>query len=351
MVAVPGNSLLQRWRLDHPERECVVRLPTENPLRQLLMGSNSAGPLVLWSDGPVMLYDVEAMAPVKRSGEVLSGSPHYGFRLRIAADGRTLVGWHGGISGQRYAVMHLEGDRTTIGKSPDGFSHAGHWAQPTADGRLLLRSGGQFYTGDLRRVAAGSFDGCHLLPCADPRFFLAIRHDGQRTILDVCSTQDRRSVVRIDDLGAFMNTDLPRQWGAQRRQPRLRLVPSAGVLILLPPDDQHIVVRRLDLEAAAVAGGACHVVSLPPLAAVRGQEYRYDLEVWSGDGRPRFALETAPEGMAVSRQGRLTWEVPAERAGDRVPVIVSVRDRKGNEALHSFDVNISSTTRSNASAR
>jgi hypothetical protein len=42
--------------------------------------------------------------------------------------------------------------------------------------------------------------------------------------------------------------------------------------------------------------------------------------------------------MTVSKTGVVQWDVPAQRAVGNVRVAITVRDGKGKEALHVFDL-------------
>jgi hypothetical protein len=60
--------------------------------------------------------------------------------------------------------------------------------------------------------------------------------------------------------------------------------------------------------------------------------------VYARHGELSYALDVAPPGMTVSKTGVVQWDVPAQRAAGNVRVAITVRDGKGKESLHVFDL-------------
>src|SRR5262249_17061663 len=155
----------QRWDLRGGQREKATPLDEERPIRMAVMGSNSDGPLMLWSDGKVQPWDVARMKPLVVEGLTLGGDPRWGFDLRVSADGQTFIGWATVISDRHYGVMHLRNGEAINLASPDGHTFNGHWAMPSADGSLVFRYGPGIYDGDnMKILAADSFKDAVLLP-------------------------------------------------------------------------------------------------------------------------------------------------------------------------------------------
>ena len=79
-----------------------------------------------------------------------------------------------------------------------------------------------------------------------------------------------------------------------------------------------------------------YVKSVPPSRFKAGSEYRYQLVVRSRKGGIKYKLQDGPDKMSLSTDGLLTWEVPADFAGDEADVIVAVSDETGQEIFHTF---------------
>jgi hypothetical protein len=344
MVVLPGQRVIQRWDLHTFQREKLAEVPDDRPVRLALMGCNSHGPLLLWGGGDVLLWDVERMQPMAVNGKVLNGDPQWGFTARVSADGQAFVGWHGGISGQRYALMRLDGRRTTIIASPDDHTFNGHWAQPTADAGLVLRfESGAVYSGDMKVISAEWFRGAVLVPTEDPRFILAVRQgkDGKDDV-EICTSADRQPVYTVKGVEKMTGSSLNSNWGYVFGEPRVHYVPSANVLLTLPESNDRVVVRPLDLMEGLDRSGEPYlfVASVPRTRVATGTTYAYRLDVRSKAGGVTYKLESGPAGMTLSPAGELRWDVPARQDGKVPRVVITVRDASGKEVLHAFEITV-----------
>jgi hypothetical protein len=100
------------------------------------------------------------------------------------------------------------------------------------------------------------------------------------------------------------------------------------------------VLRPFDLMAELDASGRDYlfVASVPPTHVQRGRSFSYPLEVRSRHGGLTYALDVAPKGMTITKEGVVQWEAPAKLGGGPIRVAVTVRDGRGKEALHVFDL-------------
>ncbi len=76
--------------------------------------------------------------------------------------------------------------------------------------------------------------------------------------------------------------------------------------------------------------------SAPRTEITPRREWRYQIEALSNQGGLTYKLDFAPEGMAVSSDGLVTWQVPAKINAEGERVIVVVGDKSGAETFHSF---------------
>jgi hypothetical protein len=342
LVVLPGQKLLQRYDLKTFEREKMVPLAGEKPVVTAQMGCASRGPLLLWTGTTMTFWDIERLEKKDVKGKLFQSDGSYGLAIRVSADGRTFVGWTAGLTGQQYDRLRLDGETATVALSPDGHSFNGHWAQPSADGNLIFRHGGGLYTGEMKPIAADWLKGSALLPCEDPRFFLAVRRGtGDHDELLICTSTDQRPVFTLQDLDR-MTASMPyTRWGYVEGEPRVHYLPSASILLSLPESNDRVVVRAFNLLDALKKSEADYlfVASLPRTRVRAGTQYAYNLDVQSSAPGVNYTLENGPEGMAVSHTGELRWDVPAEAAGP-VRVVVSVRNRAGKEVFHTFDLTV-----------
>jgi hypothetical protein len=110
--------------------------------------------------------------------------------------------------------------------------------------------------------------------------------------------------------------------------------------MILPSSNDRVIIRRFDLDKAlAKTGGDWLVVaSNPPTGFVRGQPYTYAIDVRASHKPLRFALETAPAGMTISADGKISWQPAANLSSDRVPVVVSITDSTSKLRRHCFAI-------------
>ena len=339
MVVLPGGRIVQRWSLTDFQREKTVAVPNSFDVRKIVMGSNSQGPLLLFSKTNGILFDIDRMKQIKVEGGMLTGHRKWGLNISVSADGRTMMGWIDSGSGATHSMMRIDGNRTTLSRGQGGL-YGDHWVQPNSDNSLVLTNGGALYTPDLKRISADWLSGHNLHPTEDPRLFIATRGTGNKSEILICTSADRRVIYTHKGLSEMPGLK------AIAGEPRVRYLSNAHALLTLPDTNDRIVARKLDLMQALEASEQKYlfVLSFPRAAAVPGMRYRYPLEVKSKLGGLSYTLESGPEGMMISDEGVVQWNVPVNMAGKSVPVIITVKDRDGRETFHSFDLKVSKRT-------
>jgi len=102
----------------------------------------------------------------------------------------------------------------------------------------------------------------------------------------------------------------------------------------LPNDKLHLY--KFDLGAALEKSGVNYlfVASRPP-GAEPGKVYKYTVAVKSKKGGVKAKLDAGPEGMKVTEDGTVTWNVPNDFTGGE-SVILTTSDKGGQEVFHTF---------------
>ena len=124
---------------------------------------------------------------------------------------------------------------------------------------------------------------------------------------------------------------------------RYHFLPAAKALVTIPPTNDQVVVRRLDVMESLRKSGVDYlfVTSTPPRAVSRGETLTYRLEACSSRGAPKFVLESGPDGMSLTHGGELKWAVPSDYAGENpTTVIISATDGSGQQTFHTFHLRI-----------
>jgi hypothetical protein len=187
------------------------------------------------------------------------------------------------------------------------------------------------------------------LPATDPAYYLGVRGlsdggapssgaevtlyaaDGTR-LLTIGALEEMEAVRRDEDTIAHDFTV----------DKRFHFVPAAKLLITVPPTDDRLVLRKLDPASSLDQpdGPECFVTSARLLRARVGGSLIHRIEVRSKARDIRFRLEEGPEGLAVSRDGRLTWKPPESAAGSTVRVRVVVAAPSGSEQIHRLTIRV-----------
>ncbi|MCC5619596.1 putative Ig domain-containing protein [Nostoc sp. CHAB 5836] len=84
--------------------------------------------------------------------------------------------------------------------------------------------------------------------------------------------------------------------------------------------------------------------SQPPKNIALGQTYLYTVQASDPNYDPlTISLETAPQGMTIDQQGRITWQPGATQIGSN-PVNIKVSDDRGGVITQAFNIDVVSST-------
>ena len=343
VVVLPGQKLIQRFDLSTFKRDKIAAIPGKGVTKQAHMGANSNGPLLLINDR-CTLVDIETLQAITPKTGGLPGGRNP--RIRISHDGY-YVGWiETGIGPVPYHLTRMMGEYITT-KKFSSTSNAVRWAEPTADGSLVMINGPGVYDTNLNQLTSADLAGLRLFSTVDPRFFFGVRYfehpqRGNLTEVVICTTADRRVIYRFPGFAEMAprgntnqrnNISRDLMWG----KTQFHYVPWAGI-IAAAKDQQKIILQKFNLESALKSAGKkfLYVDSVPPNSASRGSTVRYQISCKSSHGNVKYKLESGPLGMKVSDDGKLEWNVPVTAPQKKVQAIVSIQDTAGQNILHSI---------------
>jgi fibro-slime domain-containing protein/RHS repeat-associated protein len=84
--------------------------------------------------------------------------------------------------------------------------------------------------------------------------------------------------------------------------------------------------------------------SQPPKNIALSQTYLYTVQASDPNYDPlSYTLETAPQGMTIDTQGRITWQPGATQLGSN-PVSIKISDGRGGVVTQAFNIDVVSTT-------
>jgi S1-C subfamily serine protease len=349
MILQPATNLVHRFDLHTHQREATALLPVNGIIRGACLGSASSGPLVLFAShhgaswpwgGQLYFVDIQKLKFIEMGWT--NQRPQPGFEsseLRASADGSVIGMW----PTQGGPFMSLVRTGNAI-RAYQEHSVAGYLV-PGPDGKVLYTGSG-LYTNELKALDPGARDQREVrrfLPADQGNYYLSLQLAGGRSTASVYLAGNSRPLATLPDIGLPL--------GNAREQAllqtllldkRVHLVPAAKLLIIIPPGDTRLMLYRFDVEEELEKSGINYlfVLSEPPRLARRGTTYAYQLAIKSKAGALTYKLDSGPQGMALSEAGKLTWPVPAEFSEDETDIIITIRDKTGQECLHTFKVRV-----------
>jgi S1-C subfamily serine protease len=190
-----------------------------------------------------------------------------------------------------------------------------------------------------------------VLPTADPALTLHVRQSS-RMVAQRPQAFASVSVVLPGGKELLTIDELPElskiwTWSSDNNQERLTrdkrftFDTASQRLLVIPPENDGIVSRKLDLEGAFNRLGGAPVVTSPTLLwATSGQEFRHQIKARSRAGGLKFRLSgtLAPPGLSVASDGVVTWKVPPKSSGTEVTAVVTIRDAAGQETTSALKI-------------
>jgi hypothetical protein len=382
VLVFPEERLIQRWDLATLTREVTKPSPIHGRVKAIAMGSDSDGPILAhWTldqgSNPFQpewfsFIDPEGLKVLKvrtllsgqfqnvqrqaSSGGALQMTAHFTTpnmecRIRASADGRLFGLWRSSTSPAGFLTIALDGKTVE-----SYYDHADYGAlSPGPDGRLIFTGlGGVREPGGkpVVRVPEGAGPRTMYLPTPDPLYFLAI--DGLQVYgnqqpaaigIAVQLSGSDTPVVRLNGLGEM--DELPRAQGQNRWRDlpldrRFFWVPSANLLITIPPSNDQLVLRRFDVAQALEQkeGDYLLVTSPSTVSAKAGQDFKHQVAVKSRKGSVTYSVSSGPDGMAISPAGEVTWRVAPKYEGEGLDVVLTIGDASGQEIFHTLRIRV-----------
>lgn len=351
-----SNDVLERWSLKKLTKERVVKPPFQGIAKSLITGNVTEGPVIaLWAQGSdalsrcqFMSIDVATLQGNRL--EAKGGRLHVSFRdathLRMSADGSVFGMWATSHSPQGLNSVRVQGNQL-IGLNK--HTSVGH-VVPGPSGMHLFTGLGGVFTNELNAKSANSRSNIPCVPTSHSNFYVTVPAEpgaqrnmgrnpfkGIRSSLNVVSSQS--VLTDLPDLG-LGSDDSNRSWTTSdfSLDKRVHFHVQAGLLATVPFTNDKVLLQKVDLEETLRKSGTDYffIMSVPERTFVAGQRYEYQCSVLARRDGVRFELASGPEGMEVSRDGKLTWDVPSGFTEDSVNVILNVEGSEGESLYDTF---------------
>jgi len=357
IVVATSEGLIERWSLATFEKEITQPLPIGGVVKAVALGCASAGPLLLhWAESTDQLgnchyglFGLEKFDRLNVDGLRGHNTSYRDFvHIRASGSGDVFGLWATSHSPQGMESFIILGDKVKVSYQHDSAGHV----VPSMDGRAILTGFAGACTPELNRIGKRSNQPLPTIPSAHPRFYISVPaepgaqinlgrtpFDGKLGGVHTLGSESRLAALPALDLGQPADNN---SWSADdfTLDKRVLFVPQASQIVSIPFTNDRIIVQKFDLREALEKADVdyLYVTSLAPRSFRKGETYRYALEVVSRAGGVNFDLSSGPAGMKISATGILEWAVPDDFREDRVHVIVTVRNGKGQSMYESFEV-------------
>jgi hypothetical protein len=371
-----GHRLFQRYSLKTMDLEIKgQKQPLQARILQLAMGCDSDGPiLACWGGSesgaePTRCSLIDAanfkVLKIEPSSSVRSPAGRtmtegafelerpteiQRFQLRASPDGGLFTCWWTTMMPSGIETIALNGRAVQLSYLHES---AGHLV-PAPDAKILYsaylgrrKPDGQPLEPSARQTRSAEI----LVPSTSPAYYLGIKAAGVAPNQPGSSTT---ATVRLASHGSELMTirDLGEMTGSLGNEGvvadtitmdrRFHFIPQANLLITIPPSNDRLVLRRLDLDQAiASAQKPVLVVTSPSeLGARSGQNLAHQVVARSSKGAVRFELTSGPAGLSVTPDGRMNWRVPLDRKAEEYEAIITVSDASGRQLFHTIRIKI-----------
>jgi S1-C subfamily serine protease len=328
VIALKKAGKLERWSLTTFELEKTVNSPVQAEIGSLALGHASNGPLVI--DGQFFdLATFERLPIVDKDGKDAS----LGGGLVASGDGTLYTRW-GFNGGASFIVENGVVKRSDSGERLHLI--------PGPDGKKVYTSKG-IMTRTLLRAEPDDSGYGFCVPAVQGDYFLSITpgYASKGVGFTVYLGGMKRPVAKLDkaEHGLYLDSVGGDTYGIWRKA---FFVPDAKVIAVLPAGNDRVVLFKIDADAALEKSGENYLLisSKPPREAKAGKTLAYAIKVKSKQGGVTYKLDSGPKGMTVSDSGIVTWAVPADAPAGDQDVIVTVRDKSGQDAFHTFAIKV-----------
>ncbi len=128
---------------------------------------------------------------------------------------------------------------------------------------------------------------------------------------------------------------------------RFHWLPSVELLVVVPPTDDRLILRRVRLNDFLAKLGANDLFLSSPRGfdVLVGKSFHQTLAARSGRGQTEFKLWNGPTGLRLSPVGELEWAAPAGKPGEELEAVVEVSNAGGRKIRETIVLRLLATGR------
>ncbi|MBA4192705.1 MAG: hypothetical protein C0467_32465 [Planctomycetaceae bacterium] len=333
VIGLRGTGKLERWSLTTFELEKSSPPSFKEEIGTVVMGHGSNGPVVINGQ----FFDLANFKPMPVTYSDGKEHPSIGGGRIASGDGTVFGAWNTRNSPASATAFVLE--NSTVKRYDVGdLRHV----VPGPDGRTVFTGKG-IVSRTLQSASPDDGTYGYCLPAVRGDYFLSLSTAtaGKGGGFTVYLKGLNHPVAKLDKADHGISFD---GWDREEAGPwrRVFFVPDANVIAVLPSSNDRVVLHKFDADAALEKSGHDYLIvtSQAPREVKVGTTFTYPIKVKSKQGGVTFKLDSGPKGMAVSAEGVITWAVPAEASAGDHDVILTVRDKAGQEVFHTFLVKV-----------
>ena len=352
-----SNGRITRWNLATQEKEATQESLFPGAIRSAATGCATNGPvLVSWSSDSrgdrncsfldsgnlteiSTTWSEDAQGFAKRSFSAGRFEP----RIRAASFGRFFT-----IDG--FGSLRIDGTKVTPSFRRDAIRI------PSADGNFYAENGmittfenaSLSQRASLSELSNNQMSGgiMHYIPAVTTNYYLAFsRQYGSIRQIDHAKLfvfGEKRPLLTVPDLKLELPEDTVFGQAMMDPADRVFFVPDAKVVVTAAATNDSLTLHRFDVDKSLAKSGIDYlfVTSRPQSTIKLGETLDYAVQAKSKRGGLKFKLESGPQGMVISPEGKVTWNVPNDLAESAINAIVVVTDSSGQEFFHNFSLEI-----------
>jgi len=342
VVLDTASRELHRYRIEPFKLEQTVSLPDGGTPVDVATSAATAGAIVIVAtdeSARVTLhgYDLQTLEPIDLE-----------FPRRQTLTWRRDAFLYAGGDGRSFSLSSGCAHFTLSGRQVDvqGMSGAS-WLVPGPLGKYLYTER-SVYNSQRKLVESGTPSRWANIPAVEGPLYLSLEPDQYKTSRSPTTgafklrlPERPEPLVSFDDLR--LGQELARlAEGRLSIERRLFLIPGDGLIVMLDESNAKVWIQKFDLKEilADLDGEYFFVNSQPPAAIDAGEEYSYAMDVLTSGGKVNYELVSGPDGMEVSEEGVVTWDVPQDAPALEDHVIVTLRNAANESLFHTFPVRV-----------
>lgn len=345
ILVARDKKIYQRWSIEPPVKLYSIAKPLIDDITNIATGYASNGPILLATKNKIHFFNACNLKEINTKNKKGFNDNIFSDSLipTASADGSVFSAQKPNSFPSGIRIITLE-ENLIFGK----YEHESAGVTiPSADGSLLFTSLDGVYNTDLKRLDPKNSQLWNsTFPTTHPAFYINImspRYNGKgETTISLCDINKRTTLLMFNNLPGIGKLNINKMEDSLTICDRIIANPLAKKLIILDDNRTVLHVLPLDIVKAFEEKGLDYLLleSNPVTTASPGSKYEYAIKVLSKAGGVRFMRISGPDGLVLTYEGVVRWQIPTVKTGTTNRVVVKIEDASKQFFMHSFDIYI-----------